>query len=207
MSTGKRLLLGNAKVLALELVEILGPATERIEIAGSIRRQRADVGDVELIVIPRFETVVSVIDMFGSEQATVQSEFDRLCDELLERQVLTHRLNADGRKAWGPQLKWGMYAGFAVDLYCATPETWAVTMLIRTGPADFSKRLVTDRRHGGLCSSHLHFKDWRLRRRGSEEPIDTPDEAAVFRALGYEFLPPEHRVPEARPRSLREVPS
>ena len=35
------------------LVKRLGPYTRRIEIAGSLRRQKAYVGDIEIVCIPR----------------------------------------------------------------------------------------------------------------------------------------------------------
>ena len=40
-----RITLAEADVLAAEVLELLRPATERIAVAGSIRRRRPDVGD------------------------------------------------------------------------------------------------------------------------------------------------------------------
>lgn len=46
--------LEQAQRLAQQLVVDLEPACERIEVAGSIRRQRSQVKDIELVVIPRW---------------------------------------------------------------------------------------------------------------------------------------------------------
>ena len=45
--------LDRAKALAERIVEALRPHCERIEIAGSIRRERAEVNDIDLVLIPK----------------------------------------------------------------------------------------------------------------------------------------------------------
>lgn len=48
------MILSRAKVLAEEVRQVLAPYCEQIEIAGSIRREKAEVGDIEIICIPKF---------------------------------------------------------------------------------------------------------------------------------------------------------
>lgn len=43
--------------VARELVAALKPVCDRLVIAGSLRRRKTEVGDVEVLYIPRFETV------------------------------------------------------------------------------------------------------------------------------------------------------
>jgi len=57
VSSGVRVPLADARVIAESLMAALGPGCERIEIAGSIRRGRPDVGDIELVAIPRIEQI------------------------------------------------------------------------------------------------------------------------------------------------------
>lgn len=52
--TDQRVPLVEARALADDLVGLLEPFAERIEVAGSVRRERPDVGDLELVAIPRF---------------------------------------------------------------------------------------------------------------------------------------------------------
>jgi len=54
--------LEKAKAIAEELKELLAPACERIRIAGSIRRRKPDVGDIEILAIPKFNGVVDLLD-------------------------------------------------------------------------------------------------------------------------------------------------
>ncbi|MBU2597552.1 MAG: hypothetical protein KJ757_08345 [Planctomycetes bacterium] len=54
--------LQKAKAIAEELKSLLEPACERITIAGSIRRQKPDVGDIELLCIPKYVDGVDQLD-------------------------------------------------------------------------------------------------------------------------------------------------
>ncbi len=51
-----------AELTAQVLVSQVGDVCERIEVAGSVRRGRMDVGDIELLCIPRQQ---QVLDLFG----------------------------------------------------------------------------------------------------------------------------------------------
>src|SRR6266704_6780381 len=163
-----RLPLAEARRIAYDLADRLRPTCEQIEIAGSIRREKADIGDVEIVAIPKIrEQYAASADMFGAPAAETMNLLDEMCAGLLLRGIFQKRLNKLGRGAWGTDLKWGVYQGFNIDLYSATAETWACTLAIRTGSAEFSHRLVTPRSQGGLCPSSLKFEGWRLRHRKS----------------------------------------
>ena len=54
-----------ARDQAHSLLRTLAPYCERIEIAGSIRRQAPTAGDIELVAIPRWEDGQPQRDMFG----------------------------------------------------------------------------------------------------------------------------------------------
>lgn len=202
MSGGQRVSLETARLAADELIELVAESCHRYEVAGSIRRQERTVGDIELVVIPKM-TSTPVQDMFGTIVSHDQhSQFDERCAELLADATFELRRKKDGTTAWGPQAKFGIFRGVAIDLYSTTWESWGVTLLLRTGPSDFSRRLVTDKRHGGLCPSELHFAKSRLRHRHTAEAIETPDEKDVFEAMGYGYVRPEARLPSTTPPSL-----
>jgi DNA polymerase/3'-5' exonuclease PolX len=190
MSNGERKPLDEARALADEVVDLLRPACERIEIAGSIRRRKADIGDVEIVAIPRLDTGEDA-DLFGG--ATVIDRLGVRCADLLGTGVFVPRLNKLGRQAIGPALKWVTYRGFNVDVYSADADTWAVTLAIRTGDAEFSHKLVTPRSQQGFCPSHLEVKGWRVRPRGGGEPLPTPEERDVFDALQLRTIAPWQR--------------
>ena len=169
--------LETAKEIAERVIEKLAPLCERIEIAGSIRRQKEEVGDIEIVAIPR-----PVSDLFGNPTT------DHMLD-LFDYSTIG-RLEMGGHKykkivlTEGPQL----------DLFIVTPPAqWGVLFLIRTGPAEYSHTIVTTKMHGGLLPSHMHVKDGAIWI-NDLIPLETPEEADVYNLLGIPYVEPEART-------------
>lgn len=175
-----RLPYADMKRLADALVERLRPACERIEVAGSIRRKKSEVGDIEIIAIPK-----PILDLLG--EPTAQTEVDTMLG------AWPIQLTKNGQK-----YKQFTFAGnsgnlYQVDLFLQPdPATWGVNFMIRTGCGDFSKRMVTAKEYGGLCPPGLSVKDGRVWRNGVA--LDTPEEKDVFALWGIEYIQPEHRT-------------
>ena len=113
---------------------------------------------------------------------------DELCDELIALGTLALRLPV----AYGPRYKRLLYQGVPLDLFSVLPPAqWGVIMVIRTGPAQFSHRIVTPKRYGGLLPSHLRVKDGAVWH--GEEMVPTPEEADFLRLLGLEWVEPWER--------------
>ncbi len=106
--------LKQAWALAQEIVDQLALCCERIEVAGSIRRQRPFPRDVDIVLIPR-------------SQGQLASALQSLGESRLGGQKLAERV----------------YKGVQVDLYFATPETWHTLLLIRTGSKTHNIKLTT----------------------------------------------------------------
>jgi DNA polymerase/3'-5' exonuclease PolX len=203
VSAKTRLPLTEATVLAEEVRDLLAPFCARLEIAGSIRRQRDTIGDIEVVAIP---TLLAQPDLFGTEGAgQPRNLLAERVEALLGLEVLTPRLNKLGRQSLGPQNKLLLFKGFALDLFITDAERWGVTFAIRTGGALFSHALVTSkvqtvrdesgRSFGpGLCPSYLEFKGWRVRHvSAGSPPYLTPEEWDVFDVLNLDYIPPQER--------------
>ncbi len=194
-ATKQRVPLAHAEAIANELVNILAPTSERMEIVGSIRRRRDMVADVELLVIPTIEVVS--YDLFGDPDQTVD-RFNEACKNLHGAGDLTDRLDKNGRRAWGPRYKRVIYRGFPVDLFSVMdPDSWGVLMMIRTGSAEFSRNNVTQKRMGGVLPDDMFVNESRLHRSfrdGSSEVIPTPTEESFFAAIDSPWIPPERRT-------------
>jgi DNA polymerase/3'-5' exonuclease PolX len=54
--------------VAIELLALLSAFTERIEVAGSLRRGKSVVGDVEILFIPRYEEEKGFFDTVKTER-------------------------------------------------------------------------------------------------------------------------------------------
>ncbi len=158
------------------IVNLLTPVCERIEIAGSLRRGKPDVGDIEIVCIPAPE-----YDLFSGATRTA----NRIETVLRCMPMWSVAKNGQNFK----QIDLGPCN---LDLFITTPEQWGVIYLIRTGSSSFSKNMVTQRYKGGLLPSNLYVSDGRIWCDGY--PLETPEEIDFFRICGLEFVPPENRV-------------
>ena len=106
--------LEKAKVIADTVVEAIRPYCDRVEVAGSIRRLKPVVNDVDLVLIPR------------------------------DRQNLDRVLMKMGNyKMSGMKIARVEMDSIPLDIYFAAPETFATLLLIRTGSAQNNIRLAT----------------------------------------------------------------
>ena len=123
--------LEKAKAIAGELKRLLEPACERIAIAGSMRREKPDVGDIELLCIPKF---IDGID-----------QLDREIGILVAQRILGFRRNKLGSKVYGTKNKLMVHlpSGIGVDVFSTTPGCWAVSLVVRTGGEKTNKRIAT----------------------------------------------------------------
>jgi len=138
----RRYPLAAATVLAEHLLARLAPACERIAIAGSLRRRKTTVKDIELVAIPK---QVPADDLFGDVTKSA-------LDDLLAVEIAAGRLarnlqhKGDGARA---KYLWLPDGDLAVDLFLADADNWGNILAIRTGDGGFTKRLVTSTRLGG----------------------------------------------------------
>lgn len=181
--------------MAEVLVAELAPYCNRLEIVGSLRRLRPDVGDIELLADPILEDET---DMFGDRTGAWASLLDERLRQLLRVGTLEHRPDKNGRPAFGLKYKRLSYHGMALDLFSVIdPAQWGVLSLIRTGSADWAHRLVTPVEHGGWCPTGYCFRDGAIWTVDHWEPLETPTEHDVFQFLRRPYVEPNER--EVRP--------
>lgn len=190
MSDSPKRSLAEMQSIALALVGELQPYCARIEIAGSIRRQRPEVGDIELVCVPRIEQRVIT--------GCLLPQFVNELDQYVTRQLMTdrwdYRLDKNGRRAYGPKFKRLLVRDpfAALDLFSVIePAQWGVINLIRTGPADYSRRCVTPRYKGGYLPNDCEVRDGGIYRDGALLPC--PEEADVYRICGRDYEAPDVR--------------
>ena len=180
MSTNTRIGYQLGMEFADKVIETLQPFCARIEVAGSLRRKKATIGDIELVLIPHPQT-----DLFDNPSHIKQYDY----------MALVNTLTTNGYKFVknGFMYKQVLHPSglVAVDLFITTPEKWGCVFTIRTGSAEFSHRLVTPKNLGGLCPSNLKFREGRLI--NGDNVLETPEESDVFTALGIEWIEPENR--------------
>lgn len=154
--------LERARSIADEVIKRLSPYCQRIGVAGSVRRQKPMVRDVDLVLIP-------------SDPWNLEGEVLALARPFQP-------------KLSGEKLKRFDYNGAQIDLYYATPETWGMTLLVRTGSANHNIKLATKAKRMGL-----HFSVARGIENKNGEVIASRTEEEVLSALGLNYIPPEGR--------------
>src|SRR4051812_33321091 len=97
MSEKQKFPRAQALAVAHEIVAALAPACTRIEIAGSLRRGRENVGDVEILFVPKMDSVQ--VDFFGSRELV--SQVEPLLAQMLHGGTLEKRPSKTGVFAWG----------------------------------------------------------------------------------------------------------
>lgn len=184
----------NQAVLVVECVrDELWNACERIEIAGSIRRGEPEVGDIELLAIPRR---ISLFE--GLEWEHTDSKLDQEC----EIQIARGNFARGARQ--GPKHKQFLVCWeggeVSLDLFIVERSTWPVLMAIRTGPKSFSQALVCCRDKGGRLPDGHYVQDgrvWRQARfheRGPDDaPLEFADEREFLRFAGGWVAPEDRR--------------
>ena len=144
--------------------------------AGSIRRRKPIVGDIELLVIPKY--------LDGVDQ------LDEEIKKLMAEGLLGYRRNKLGSKVYGPKNKLMLHvpSGIGVDIFSTSDECWWVSLVVRTGGEITNRRIATA----------AIRKGWHLQAYG--HGFSTPrgdvvcqSEEQVFRAVGLPYPEPWER--------------
>lgn len=174
--------------VALELVELLRPACSRIEIAGSIRRLKPDVGDIEIVYVPR---MCLAPDLFGGGALVPAS--DAVIERMVKAVVIGKRKNSKGSTMWGVRNKLGMHvdSGIPVDFFATEEAAWWNYLVCRTGGAENNMEIA----------GRAQAKGWQwnpygpgFTRLADGEVVAVGSEAEVFRFVGMKYLKPEERT-------------
>lgn len=147
MSLGKRVPLGMAQDLSKLLLNMLEPSCEKIIVAGSVRRCKALVGDVEIVALARESQVQ---DLFGAEVSIGRTSVDDALDHFDEIEHQGWRIDPTKQGKINKRLI-HIHTGLIADLYIITDRrAWGSYVVARTGPRLFSKEVVTVARDRGM---------------------------------------------------------
>lgn len=187
MGGGTKIPREQALAVAKILVAELEPHCERIEICGSIRRQKPAVSDIEILFVPRW---LAVRDLFGEPTGSINLA-GLQCSRWLSDKTLERRPNKNGVFTWGPQNKLAIHtaSGIPVDLFETTAANWWMAVVIRTGPKELNVTLCTAAAKRGL-NLHAYGTFTRL---SDGEVLTVRSEREVFEIAGLPYLEPTKR--------------
>lgn len=186
------MILTQAQNLASKIVASMREYCDRVEIAGSIRRRKPECGDIEIVAIPKqgeptdlFQTQRENLLYRWAQQVEAENRIWWIkpgIEVTRADQVVRWPLDQHGKYWRG----WLVKAEIKLDLFLTTPETWGATYLIRTGPAEYSQRIVTE------CRPNHYFGEGKFFDRNGQF-VPTPEEQSVYDALSLPFVKPEER--------------
>ena len=161
-----RLLIHDADALMADLLSRLGDArgVHRIEVAGSLRRRRPTIGDLDMLAaVDDPPAVIAALDALREVDKVVAAGIDKTSILLAE-------------------------SGLRVDLMVCPPEAWGTHLVHFTGSKDHNialRGMALDR------GWSLSEKGWKVIDTG--ELLLDSEEADVYERLGMPWIPPEIR--------------
>ena len=189
--------------IAEKMAALLTPGCKRIEIAGGLRRQKPDPHDIEIVAIPDLRAPRPI---FGCPA------YPTILDAILASLVrgddddfLIHMsLNGPKFKQFSISQDGGQSWLVKVDLFLDTPPSdWGVLYLLRTGPAEFSHWIVTQKYRGGGLPNGYRVEDNRILST-TNEYIPCLEEIDFLKFCHLTWIEPSMRLPMWQ-RSVRLV--
>jgi DNA polymerase/3'-5' exonuclease PolX len=183
------MLLSDAESCASTFQRLVENACERLMICGSIRRRRPEVGDIDIVAIPKFEKRMKETGFGFTVGETVNLLRERV-DRMLSEGLSSRRIKKDGTSMIGESVAFMVFQGVPLDLYYATRETWWGLVQMRTGSAAFNAQLASTAIKLGL---RYHADGKGVTEKAGKRLDDGQSEESIFKVLGFAYIPPEER--------------
>lgn len=123
---------GQAHEIAIDILKRLEPLSTKIDIVGSVRREKAEVHDIELCVVPRLSQKK---DLFGEVLGT-----ERLHSFIKEVKCLGIILK--GKIEDGRMVQIRLPEDIVLDLFLPVESDYYRQVAIRTGSKDYSHKVL-----------------------------------------------------------------
>jgi hypothetical protein len=175
-----------AMLTAKRLIGMIKDDCERVEIAGSLRRNKPEVKDVEIVVIPKPELFTHL-------------------DKMIENGVITKaEYGAKKLHRWGDKYRGLIFDDVKIEIFSADADNWGYQLWLRTGPAEggetFMKAINS---RSGIRAIDGYLWTGSKWHRGNDNQwtspdsrkLSIPDEAAFFGLIGIEPVSPAWRSP------------
>jgi DNA polymerase (family 10) len=166
-----RFLLDDAERVFEKLTEHLGgmPGIDKLTPAGSFRRGRETVGDLDLLVTGHF------FDLPAERDAVIERvlRFPGIVD------VLAHGEN---------KISFRLRSGMQVDVRLLPPESYGAALLYFTGSKEHNIALRQRALKMGFT-----LNEYALARVADNHPVATRSEEEIYAQLGLDYIPPELR--------------
>lgn len=167
--------LDKAEEIAYDFIRETVPYCDRIAIAGSVRRRKDEIGDIEIVAIPKIEIRPGLLgEMEERHIGFVKA---------LWQYPIIKGVPETGKyiQLQLPEIK--------VDLFLATPPNWGFIFAIRTGSAVFSRNVLA---RGWVYAGYKGVDGMLIKTRTGEK-VDVKEEIDLFNLIGVGYIEPENR--------------
>jgi DNA polymerase/3'-5' exonuclease PolX len=183
--------LKEAKEIAEQITAELEPHCTLIKIAGSIRREKQRVGDIEIILVPLI--IEGIIDGELNIHPSKINRSEEKIEELISKGVLSYRYKKDGTKSFGERVKLLLHtkSQIPVDLFTCTSKEWMNNLVSRTGGKQTNIAIASQAKKRGW--NWLPFNEG-FKHKGTQEIYHPKSEREVFEFVNLPYLEPQERA-------------
>lgn len=183
--------LAEAMGVADQIAAELRPLCDHFEIAGSIRRRKPTVGDIEIVYVPKMAEILFPGDLVPRVGPVIEAEIDRM----LRAGILAKRPLKNGATAFGEKNKLLVHCetGIAVDLFSTVEYCWWNYLVCRTGGAASNTFIATAARRQGMKWTPYGPGFEVLCGGGSKRVLRVSSEREVFAAVRLPYIEPWER--------------
>lgn len=190
-----------AQRLANRVVELLSPHCDTIDIAGSIRRERPEVKDVEVVAIPTKVFIEQPGKLFAERTYGIPVAINTAINQMANRII---KGNIDGR-----YMQIELKGGAILDLFLPDPKDYYRQLAIRTGSAEYVHKILANAwLLKGWCGSDMGLRrtedcissidvngkrKWKCLNPNGELPPMWMSEEDFIGWLNITYIPPSRR--------------
>jgi len=156
-----------AKKIADNIIDLLHPLCARVEIAGSIRRKKPEVGDIEIVCIPASKDL---------------SEFKVFCEVVNQWQKVKGEPTGKYTQRILPE-------GIKLDLFMCEEDNWGNIFSIRTGSSEYSHKVLA---RGWVRAGYKSIDGYLTDCNGKKVPLR--EEKDLFELINIPYIEPEKRL-------------
>jgi DNA polymerase/3'-5' exonuclease PolX len=172
---------------ALDLVVELAETCHRITVAGSLRRKKNPVNDIEILLSPKTKAAIPR----GSLLPETFCPTEEKILQLIKSGILAKRLKSNGTQTFGKKTKLLIHlpSGIPVDIFACQTHEWFNCLVCRTGGKDTNIKIAAQAKRRGLrwmpCGAGF------LTAEGTLLPVH--QEQDVFKIAGLPYKHPSQR--------------
>ena len=156
----------------------LSPYCIKMSVGGSVRRERNPVSDIEIVCIPKL--IEESADLFGNDHPRVEGFIN----------TINKWKKVKGDPVNGKYTQRMHTTGVKLDIFIVCAENWGMQFMLRTGPFEYSKRMLDSALKNVGCYSEGGF----VRDIKQQKIIPILEEEDFYKLVQEPYILPPYRI-------------